>query len=66
MNDPVRDLLAECDDAERDASSWEVDFLDSIRRMHLDGHDLSRKQLEKLEEVHERLTGETEPEEAAE
>ena len=53
----IETLWHEADDAERDASTWESEFLASIREQLDAGRDLSRKQFEKLEEVHARLTG---------
>lgn len=55
---PDEQLWKEADEAPRDASPWESAFLDSIRKQLDRGTPLSRRQREKLEEIHNGLNRE--------
>lgn len=49
-------LLDECDNAERDTTLWETEFLTSIRSQYKTRRTLSPRQRETLDKIHERLT----------
>lgn len=56
----VEEMLHFLDTMDRDVSSWEAEFLDSVMKQRRAGGTLSPKQREKLEEMYEKYTNEQE------
>lgn len=56
--DTVRDHVAwlevcELDELGENLTQWEIDFVESLRAQLLHGHNLSKAQLRRLEEIRE-------------
>lgn len=49
-------LIEDCENREDKLSDWERGFIDSIGRQMADGRALTDKQVERLEEIWERVT----------
>ena len=58
MSDPVEQaqLIADCELREEKLSDWERSFIDSLSRQLTDGRGLSQKQIDRLEEIWEKVT----------
>lgn len=56
MNDEHMQLIEDCEARESKLGDWEANFIDSLRRQMEDGRTLTANQVEKLEEVWERVT----------
>lgn len=53
--DTVRDSVAwlEVCELDENLTQWEIDFVESLRAQLLHGHELSKAQLRRLEEIRE-------------
>ena len=49
-------MIADCEKRESKLSEWEAGFIDSIGKQLADNGRLSKKQLDRLEEIWERVT----------
>ena len=58
MSDPVEQaqLIVDCELREEKLGDWERSFIDSLSRQLTDGRTLSAKQIERLEEIWEKVT----------
>lgn len=54
--DDIDQLIEDCERRSDKLTDWEAQFVDSIRRQFDERGSLSPKQIEKLEEVWERIT----------
>ncbi len=55
-NDPLN-MVEDCEGNESMLSDWECEFIDSIRNQIDEGRDLSERQIEKLEDIWKKVTG---------
>jgi hypothetical protein len=53
-----RDMARELDSMERDVTSWEANFIESVLKALRSGKSLSNPQKEKLEEMWDKYLGE--------
>lgn len=54
--DEQAQLLEDCETREEKLSDWERNFIDSIGKQMAEGHSLTDKQVERLEEIWEKVT----------
>lgn len=54
--DEIDQLITDCENRSERLNDWELGFIDSIRRQFDASGSLSPKQIERLEEVWERVT----------
>ncbi|AEJ01217.1 hypothetical protein Nit79A3_1385 [Nitrosomonas sp. Is79A3] len=54
-NDHLK-MVEECEFNESLLNDWECDFIDSIRNQIDEGRNLSERQIEKLEDIWEKVT----------
>ena len=55
-SDEYTQMLTDCENRESRMSEWECGFVDSLSKQIGDGRMPSRKQIEKLEDIWERVT----------
>ena len=56
MDTDIKQLLEDCEHREERLNAWEHDFLVSVRAQLEVGRALSKKQLERLDEIWDRAT----------
>ena len=56
MNSNLEDMLYDLDCKSKDLSDWESEFVQSLRDRLESGRDLTERQIEKLEEIWNRVT----------
>lgn len=56
MSDEAAQLVADCEARESKLSDWERGFIDSIGKQLAAGRSLTPKQIERLDEIWERVT----------
>lgn len=55
-HDEHQQMVLDCEKRESKLTDWERGFIDSLSRQLSEGHRLSEKQAERLDEIWERIT----------
>lgn len=49
-------MIEDCENRDSQLSDWEREFIDSIKKRMADGHSLTQKQADRLDEVWKKAT----------
>lgn len=56
MSDDIESMIEGCELNSDQMNDWELEFIDDISRRFYDGYDLTDRQIEKLRQIHSRVT----------